>query len=85
MKDRDAINFKLVDRFDERTKDVGGDAGAGITHDVDIADFEAKDRQRIDAAIHAGDHSEVLSWNCRKRGIGERRDVRAVSIGKVSE
>ena len=66
VQDRDAIDLKLVDRFNERTKDVGGDSGAGIAHDMDIANLKTKDRQRVDAAIHAGDYREVLSRNSRK-------------------
>jgi hypothetical protein len=85
MKDRNAIDLELIHRLDERTQRVGCDACAGISHDVDVAHLEAKDGKGVDAAIHAGNDSNVLSGNRRKCFIGKSSGIRAVSIDKVPE
>ena len=49
-----AVDFKLVHRFNERTKHVRRDSSASVAHDMDIAGLVSEDGKRIDSAIHAG-------------------------------
>ena len=70
MEDRDAVHLQLVHRLDEGSDDIRSDPGAGVAHDMDVANLETKDGQRVDPAVHAGHHGKMAA--------GDRRQLRVL-------